>query len=167
MSTSCAPSGSTLDDGTNRMSADSSLLSQGYRSLNDLGRAAVQALNDTSADELAQLMVTEPEFRDVIFARTPDSLKAGLPWNEAWLMNVSDSHLAIRRKLESLGGQNLRFIRTFVGDSTATTVFPGKTTYRNVIIVAEKPDDGQQIQFRFMNVVAMVGGRCKVVAFHK
>jgi hypothetical protein len=162
---SCTVSRTVIDDGTNPLSADSLLLTNGFPSLDALGRAAVQALNDSSESALQGLMVTESEFRDVIFARTPDSLKAGLPCEQAWLFNVSDSRLAIRRKLESFGGKHLRFVKTFVADTTLR--YPGKTVFRNVMIVAENPGDGQQVPFRFLNVVGMVGGRCKVVAFHK
>ena len=162
---SCSPNHERANDGTNPMSADSGLLSGGYPSLAALGAATVKALNDSSSDELQKLMVTEQEFRDVIFARTPDSLKAGLPVEQAWNWNVETSDLAIHRKLQSYGGKHLHFLSATVRDTT--TVFPGKTTYRNVMIAAEDPDDGKQVQFRFLNVVAMVGGRCKVVAFHK
>jgi hypothetical protein len=165
LSASCSMSRDKFDDGTNPMSADSNLLSSGFPSLAALGEATVKALNDSSADELFKLMVTEREFRDVIFARTPDSLKAGLPVEQAWKWNVSESGLAISRKLIALGGKHLTFLGATVKDTT--TVFPGKTTYRNVAITAENKDDGNVIEFRFLNVVAMVGGRCKVVAFHK
>jgi hypothetical protein len=161
----CAPARAKFDDGTDPHSPDSALLSNGFRSLDELGRATVKALNDSSAEELAKLLVTRDEFRDVIFARTPDSLKAGLTWDHAWFLNAEDDNLAIRRKLDALGGKNLTFVRTTVKDTT--TVFPGKTTYRNVIISAVNPANGQPVEFRFLNVVAMVGGRCKAVAFHK
>jgi len=162
---SCSANREKFDDGTNPMSRDSGLLSNGYPSLATLGEATVKALNDSSFDELDKLMVTPQEFRDVIFARTPDSLKAGLPVEQAWQWNLDTSELAIHRKLEALGAKHLHFLSATVRDTT--TVFPGKTTYRNVMIAAETPDNGKQVQFRFLNVVAMVGGRCKVVAFHK
>ena len=165
LTASCSANREKFDDGTSPMSADSNLLSNGYPSVAALGEATVKALSDSSADELHKLMVTRQEFRDVIFARTPDSLKAGLPEEQAWQWNLDGSDLAIHRKLEALGGRHLHFVKATVRDTV--TVFPGKTTYRNVIITAEKADDGRQVEFRFLNVVAMVGGRCKVVAFHK
>jgi hypothetical protein len=165
MTASCSTSRERIDDGTNPLSADSGLLSNSFPSLTALGEATVKALNDSSAEELFKLMVTEHEFRDVIFARTPDSLKAGLPVEQAWSWNVETSGLAISRKLEALGGRHFHFLSASVKDTT--TVFPGKTTYRNVMIKAENSENGKQVEFRFLNVVAMVGGRCKVVAFHK
>jgi len=162
---SCSESRIRPNDGTDPLSADSSLLAGGFTSLDALGRATVKALNDSSGEGLQKLLVTEQEFRDVIFARMPDSLKAAMPWEHAWLMNTTDSRVAIRRKLDDLGARKLRFVRTEVRDTT--TVFTGMTLYRNVIVVAEKPEDGTQMEFRFLNVVAAVGGRCKVVVFHK
>jgi hypothetical protein len=162
---SCSLSRNRINDGTDPMSADSGLLSNGFLSLDDLGRATIKALNDSSAEELAALLVTEKEFRDVIFARTPDSLKAGMPVEQAWLWNSADSKVAIERKLDKFGKRDFRFVKAAVQDTT--TVFPGKTTYRNVMLTVENRNNGQQIEFRFLNVVAMVGGRCKVVAFHK
>jgi hypothetical protein len=167
LATSCSANREKIDDGTNPMSADSGLLSNGFLSLDALGQAAVNGLNHGSYDELRKLMVTKEEFRDVIFPRTPEKLRSGMTWEDGWMRNDFDSESAINRVLGGYGGKNLHFLYTHVRDSTETSVFPGKTTWRDVRIVAEMPGAEKPINLRFLNVVQMVGGRCKVVAFHK
>jgi hypothetical protein len=165
MLTSCSIHRDKINDGTDPLSVDSSLLSNGFTSLDALGKATIKALNDSSAEALYKILVTEDEFRYAVFARTPDSLKAGLPWDVAWKWNISESEAAINRKLTRFGKKDLEFVGTEVNDKT--TVFPGKTTYIDVRINAYDPQKGEAINLRFLDVVAMIGGHCKVVVFHK
>ena len=141
-------------------------LSASYSSLDDLGRATVKALNDNNANELEALMVTEQEYRDVIWPRNwyaghqPDP--KGFTWQDAWQSNAASVDGAIQRVLSEFGGERLVFQKTIVADTTI--VLPQKTIYRDVRISVTAPDREQQ--FRFLNVVQEVEGRFKVVAFH-
>lgn len=134
-----------------------------YASLDDLGRSTVRALNDGDTLSLWKLAVTEAEFRDVIWPRTPNH--NGLNWEYAWSMNFYDARKAINRVLDELGGQKLSYVGVELGDTTVV-VYPEKRTYHNVLTVADRPD-GERIKFRFLNVVQEVNGWYKVVAFHE
>jgi hypothetical protein len=132
-----------------------------YASLDDLGQAVVKALNDSSAAGLWALSVTETEFRDIVFPRTPNS--AGMPWDYIWQMNLMDDISAVYSRLEEYGGQNLTFLRTHLAD-TAVVVYPGKRTYHDVILVVATPE-GAQKEIKFLSTVAEIDGRFKAVVF--
>jgi hypothetical protein len=133
-----------------------------YASLDDLGRTAVKALNEGDTLGLWNLSVTEAEFRDVIWPRTPDHM--GMEWTWAWRQNLMDAYTAIDRATDRYGKRNLSYVGVQLAD-TVVVVYPEKKTYHSVLTIAQMPD-GDVIKFRFMNVVQEVDGWYKVVAFH-
>jgi hypothetical protein len=133
-----------------------------YRSIDELGRATVDALNRGDTLALWNLSVTEREFKEIIWPRTPEH--GGAEVDFMWGLNAADAPGAVYGVLDRQGRRNLRFERTWLADTTVV-VYPEKKTYHNVMISAVDPH-GDKRDFRFLNVVQEVDGWFIVVAFH-
>ena len=138
------------------------LSGKSYSSLKKLALATVAALNDSSKAQLSVLQVSFDEYRDAVWSRVPDERHANMPIELAWEWVERDSRVAISRTLSDLGGRKLRFLRVYVLDGVQE--FPLIRIHRDVRIVATDKY-GETHEFKFLNVVAEIDGRFKVVAF--
>lgn len=131
----------------------------GARSLDDLGRRVVRALNHDDRDSLFELSLTSDEFRDILWREFPQSRPAtGLTWEDAWTMLYARIRAGCLHALRDNGGHHYEFLR-FEQD---TTVRYRNFSLHNGMVLVARGDQGQVEQFRWIRSVAERKGRFKI-----
>lgn len=138
------------------------LRGKSYATLEKLAKATIKALNDSSKVKLNELRVSREEYEHVTWVRVPSELHTNVTVDMAWEWVERDSKVAIRRALNDLGGKGLRFDSLYVLDGVME--YPLIRIHRDVRIVATDRA-GEVHDFKFLNVVAEVESRFKVLAF--
>jgi hypothetical protein len=134
-----------------------------FPSLKELAAAVVQAVADSNEQLLRDFVVTESEYRDVVWVNLDTSETRQLPFDMSWGWNVRDTNISILRYLESYGGHDLQLTRINP---------PAEVRLRNqirvhrgtVIFVAD--GRGDEEAWRILNVVLEYQGWYKVITYH-
>ncbi len=137
-------------------------LSNTYGSAEDLARAAIRAIEDSSEAGLQALQVSEQEYRNVIWLNLDAKEIGGLGVDKAWGWVQRDGVKAVNRALYDWGGRKWELVETRV----LHEVRPRNrmNIIRGLAIVVEDKN-GERETWDLLNVVVEMNGRYKVVAF--
>ncbi len=138
-------------------------LSNTYGSPEALARAVLDALADSSRSALEKLQVNEQEYFNSIWLNLDSRELTGFPAEKAWGMVQRDASKSIDRALYDWGGRQLKLKKVYVVHETRE--FERIRIIRGLGMDVEDESGNVQTISKFMNVVAEMNGRYKVVAF--
>ena len=131
----------------------------GARSLDELGRAAVQLVNRGQSDSLLALCVTEDEFRDILWREFPQSRPAThLEWLDGWKALYVRHRGGITGAIRDKADQYYEYVRTQARDTTA--LYRNYKLHNGVVLIVRV--DGREQELRWLRSVAERKGRFKI-----
>ncbi len=131
----------------------------GSSSLKGLARDVCRHLHRADQDSLRLLLITDTEFRDVLWREFPQSRPAtGLQWEDGWRSLYSRILDGTNRALKDYGNHWYQVV-SVRADSVAR--------YRNFtlhsrLVITVKDDQGQTQEWRWLRAVAERKGRFKI-----
>jgi hypothetical protein len=135
----------------------------GAASLEDLGRAVLDAINARNVTALHELRVTRREFETFLWREFPESRPiTNITVDDAWSMSVHTSRNGGSRAVDQFGGRSLRLVRV---DRGPTQEFTNFKLIRDVVIVAEGEGGGEAQYIKIVPSVAVRNGRFKALLF--
>jgi hypothetical protein len=133
-----------------------------YGSLDDLARATIKAVEDSNETALRELLVSENEFRNVIWINMDAGEVNGITVEKAYGWNVRDAQKAVNRLLYDWGGKPYKLVKAEVLKETRR--FERLSVLRGVVITV-RDSKGELQQWNLLNVVVEMNGRYKAIAF--
>ena len=136
-------------------------LSETSNSPKGIATRLLAALESKDERALWSLMVTESEFKEIIW--TPyEKMGMGDP-DQPWFINWMDAKKAIGRALHDYGGRKLKLVGVSFGKGKKD-IGPFKI-WRDCRILV-KDEHGEEKELRYINTVVEMNDRYKVVAYH-
>jgi hypothetical protein len=120
------------------------------------------ALKDKDEDALWSLMVTEYEYKEILWP--PYQAKSGSDSDQPWFINWMDAKKTIGRALFDCGGKELKLVRVYFNKGKDKSVGPFRIWRDCRIIVKDK--NGEKQELDYINTVVEMQGCYKVVAYH-
>ena len=112
----------------------------GARSLKGLGVTILRELEHQDRDSLLTLLVTDKEFRDILWPEFPQSRPVtGLRYDDAWKILYARMHAGCMHALRDYGGNKYQFV-SITTDSVMK--YKNFTMYSRIKLTAIGPDGG-------------------------
>ena len=128
-----------------------------------LAREVLQAVERQDRTRLADLAVSEDEFRALVWPKLPTSRpEVGLPFTYAWTDLQAKSQGYLHNTLATFGGQRMRLVTIgFAGESTDYETF--RVHRKSVLDVQAGSGESQRV--RLFGSMIEHGGRVKVFSY--
>lgn len=131
----------------------------GGRSLDDLGRRVIHALNRSERDSLFMLCVTEEEFREILWREFPQSRPVtGLTWEDGWRVLYSRLLNGCSGAVRDHSGPRYEFVRF---DVDSTMQYKNFRMHSRMRLVARDPA-GQEHEMNWLRAVVERKGVFKI-----
>lgn len=142
---------------------DRSPLHHTFDSPESLSRAVLRSLADRDDNTLANLALSELEFRTVVWPELPSSRPThGVPFEYAWGDLRQKSTNALRRLVASTGGRQFGLVRVaFEGESTAYDTF---TVHRETVLTI-RDEEGLKITEALFGSILERDGEYKLFSY--
>jgi hypothetical protein len=132
-------------------------------SLDELLRTVERGLAESDTVRLYDLMISEREYRDILFPAFPVSHPPiDAPFETVWILQYSDSYRGLRRLLERYSGRDVRVtaIRFDEPDQDFVNFILHETSRVDVTV------DGEPVRnVRLFGSVIQIGGQWKVLTY--
>ncbi|MBK9753094.1 MAG: hypothetical protein IPO88_06225 [Nannocystis sp.] len=143
---------------------DSSPLQGGLGSLDAIGQAVVDGLNNRDEAALSALLLTEPDFKGRLFAvlaNHPNAAQMGP--DLLWDMQRRGGADELARALERFGGQDLRYVGL---EPERVEVGPGVRFHRRpLLVVDERRGERRKLQVLGSIVEHLPSGSFKLITY--
>ena len=142
---------------------DRSPLHHTFDSPESLSRAILRSLADHDDNTLANLALSELEFRTVVWPELPASRPThGVPFEYAWGDLHQKSTNALRRLVASTAGRQLRLVRVaFDGESSAYGTF---TVHRETVLTVRN-EEGMEVTEALFGSILERDGEYKLFSY--
>lgn len=134
-----------------------------FPSLESLVAAVVQAVADSNEQLLRDFVMTEAEYRDVVWANLDSMETKQVPMEMTWGWNVRDTETSISRYLGSYGGRELQLTR--IAPAREVRERNQINVHRGVLIYVAQ-DGASEEAWKMLNVILEYQGWFKVITYH-
>ncbi|MGD8394726.1 MAG: hypothetical protein PVF43_04545 [Candidatus Eiseniibacteriota bacterium] len=135
----------------------------GEKTLDDLGRRIVDALNAEDSDHLNVLRINRREFETILWPEFPQSRPfAGIPGDEAYMFHFAKCRSGSRKAIRQHGGKGYEYLGIETGSVDTWTNF---MLYEDVIIRVRDPQSREEHRLDFVPTIAKRNGHFKVYLY--